>query len=148
MLQMLQILLFIISTEIKKIRVCRALSNTSGNLVTKPKEKNKKDQVGGVVLQTPQLIDCRIMKLQLATFQNVGNLQNMKSIFQFQCFMLFQMRTVYTTIHIFPLVRQLVQKQCWQSQLINTQTYKPGPGLPKDIIYKIRPIYIFRVKRH
>ena len=27
----------------KKIRVCQVLSNTSGNLVTKPKEKNKKD---------------------------------------------------------------------------------------------------------
>ena len=24
----------------------------------------------------------------------------------------------------------------------NTQTYKPGPGLPRDIICKIRPIFL------
>ena len=28
-----------------------------------------------------------------------------------------------------------MQIQCRLSQLINTQTYKPGPGLLKDIIY-------------
>ena len=67
------------------------------------KEKRKKTSRESFVLQTPQLIDCRTMKVQLAILQNVGNLQNMKSIFQFHCFMLFQMRTIYNTIHI-PLV--------------------------------------------
>ena len=32
--------------------------------------------------------------------------------------------------------------KCNASRANNTQNYKPGPGLPKDIIYKIRPIYI------
>ena len=45
----------------------------------------------GVVLQTPQLIDCKIMKVELAIQQNVGNLQNIKSIFLFHRLMLFQM---------------------------------------------------------
>ena len=34
---------FIKGIEVKKIRVCPALSKTSGNPVTKPKEKKKKD---------------------------------------------------------------------------------------------------------
>ena len=39
----------------KSTTLCQALSNRSWNLVTKFKEK---DQVAGVVLQTPPLIDC------------------------------------------------------------------------------------------
>ena len=104
MLQMLQILLFIRGIEIMKLEnVGHIINEWEPGYETY--RKKKKDQLGGVALQTPQQFDCRIMKVQLAILQNIENLQNMKSIFQFHCFMLFQMRTVYTTIHIVPLVR-------------------------------------------
>ena len=137
---MLQILLFI-GIEITKLECVGHYQKRVGTRLRNLKKKKKKDQVGGVILQTPQLIDYRIMKVQLAILQNAGNLQAMKSIFQFHCFMLFQMRTVYTTIHIVPMV-QIVGA----NTMLVEPTYKPGPGLPKDIIYKIRPIYVFRAK--
>ena len=133
-IDMLQILLFI-SIEIIKIECVGHYQKRVGARLRNLKKKEK--GLGG---------RCRLMKVQLAILQNVGNVQNMKSIFQFHCFMLFQMRPVYiisTWPHWFG---QLVQIQYWQSQLINTQTCKPGPGLPKDIIYKIMPIFIFRAK--
>ena len=61
--------------------------------------------------------------------------------------MLFQMKTVYTTIHIVPLVRIVgANTTLVEPTYEHPNLYTPGPGLPKDIIYKIRPIYTFRAK--
>ena len=49
--------------SIEIINECWALSKTNGSPVTKPKEKRKSEKVGGVVLQTTQLINFRIIKV-------------------------------------------------------------------------------------
>ena len=133
---MLQILLSI-SIEIIKLECVGYYQKRVGTRLRNSKKKEK--GLGGRCCLTDTTID------QLQNYEDVGNLQDMKSIFQFQCFMLFQMRTVYATIHIVLWV-QIVGANTMLIELISTQTYKSGPGLPRDIICKIRPIYIFKAK--
>ena len=76
MLQMLQILLFI-RIDVTKLECVGYYQKLVG---TRLRNLKKKDWLGGAVLQTPQLIHCRTMKVLLAIVQNVGNLQNIKSI--------------------------------------------------------------------
>ena len=97
--------------------------------------------MGGVVLQTLQLI---------GNYEGVASysskcwdLQNMKSIFYFHCFMLFQKRTVYAAIHIVALVRIVGANKTLVEPTYNTEAAKPGSSLSKNIIYKIRHIYIY-----
>ena len=48
--------------KIKKIqKLCRGLSKTNGNPVTKPKERRKRTRPK--VRQMPQLIDCNVMQV-------------------------------------------------------------------------------------
>ena len=44
-----------------------------------------------------------------------------------------------TSIDILQLVQIVGANTTLIDRTNNAQSYKPGPGLPKDIIYKIRP---------
>ena len=57
--------------------------------------------------------------------------------------MLFQKRTVYAAIHIVALVRIVGANKTLVEPTYNTEAAKPGSSLSKNIIYKIRHIYIY-----
>ena len=84
--------------------MCQALSNTSGNPSAKPKEKG--------LCWRCRLTDTTIDRLQ--NYEGVGSYSSkwwepakyeINFLVSYHFFVLFQMRTVCTAIHIVPLVR-------------------------------------------
>ena len=92
-----------------------------------------------------RLTDATIDRLQIyagvAFQQNVGDLKSMKSSFLDS---LFHVASSKDNLYHYPHCPIGPNSWCKYNanRANNTQTYKLAPGLPRDIIYKIRPIFL------
>ena len=91
------------------------------------------------------LTDATIDRLQnyggVAIWQNVGDLKSMKSSFLAS---LVHVASNKDNSNYYPHCPIGPNSWCKYNadRASNTQTYKPGPDLPRDIIYKIRCIFL------
>ena len=113
--------------EVEKLECVGHYQKRIGNRLRKLKKREKG------LRGREKLTDATIDRLQnffgLAIRQNTGKLAGMKAGVLASLFHVASSKT--NNLH-FPHTAD---------QSNNTNTYKPGPGLPLDIVYKIRPIY-------
>ena len=117
------------------MRACQALSKISGNPDTEPKGKRKKtrSKVRGVVLQMYSWSTAKLCRCSYSS--NFGGSEKYESKFFDSLF------------HVASNKDNMYECKYNADRANNTQTFKPGTGLPKDITYKTRPK--FRIKeRH
>ena len=103
--------------------------------------KKKEKRLGGRGRLTDAIIDRLQNYAGVAIRQNVGDLKSMKSSFLAS---LFHVASNKDNSYHYPHCPIGPNSWCKYNadRTNNTQTYKPSPGLPREIIYKIRPIFL------
>ena len=125
--------------EIKKIRVCWTLSKKSWDTITK--SGNNKKGLGDRGRLTDPIVD-RLQNYAGVTIrQNVGDLKSMKSGFLAS---LFHVASNKDNLFHYPHcpIGPNSWCKCNADRANNTQSYKSGPGLPRNIIYEKKPIFL------
>ena len=126
------------SIEIKKLECVGHYQKRLGTRLRNLKKREK--GLGGRGRLTDAVIDRLQNFFGLAIRQNKGDLQGMKNAVLAS---LFHVASSKTHDYHFPHCPTGPDSWCKLNadKANKTSTYKPGPGLPVNIIYKIKPIY-------
>ena len=119
--------------------MCWTLSKKGWNTITKSEKKEK--GLGGRGRLTDATIDRLQNYVGFAVRQTVGDLKSMKSSFLASLF-----HVVSNKDNLYHYPHCPIGPNSWfkydADTVNNTKSYKPGARLPRDVIYKIRPIFL------